>query len=111
MISEYIIVTLGGFTQSSCGSYADKSLDGDDTLTMGSMWFRPALHRHTVVINRRGTLTLLITGKPMRRWGFYVGDKLIKRDKWFAMKGGGHHPCDQTLGEPVRKRPDGSRVD
>jgi hypothetical protein len=89
------------------GSYTDISQAGRDTLRAGSIRYRPASHKHTVKIHRP-TWTLLISGAPVRRWGFWVGGKLFKRDRYFATKG--HHPCEQQGGEPVRLRPDGSRI-
>jgi len=62
---------------------------------------------HSVQNVLPNTWTLLITGAPMHRWGFLVGGKIIKRDKYFATRG--HHPCD--IGdEGVRMKPDGSRI-
>lgn len=90
------------------GSYTDASPAGADTLRAGSIRFRPANHRHTVQIHRP-TWTLVITGHPSRRWGFWVNGKLLKRDKYFAVHG--HHPCDPATGTPVRMRPDSSRVE
>lgn len=89
------------------GGYTDISPKGRDTLRVGSIRLRPAQHRHTVQINKSGTWTLMVWGQPTRRWGFWVGDKLIRRDKYFAVYG--HHPCDPG-GEPVKFRPDGSRI-
>jgi hypothetical protein len=90
------------------GRYIDISPDGEDTLTVGSFRFRPSSHKHTVHIIEPGTWTLLLTGRPMRRWGFWVGNKLIKRDKYFATMG--HHPCDHG-GMPIRRKPDGTRIE
>ncbi|QIG76936.1 hypothetical protein EVC30_107 [Rhizobium phage RHph_Y1_11] len=71
-------------------------------------YYRPAEHLHAVRNVKPNTWTLLITGKPSRRWGFQVGHKKIQRDKYFAVYG--HHPCDPK--EPaVRLKPDGSRID
>jgi len=88
------------------GGYKDISLDGVDVLTRGSWRFRSAHHRHTVQLIKTPTWTLLITGPPIRRFGFWVGDKLIRRDKYFAEHG--HHPCED--GEIVRMKPDGTRI-
>jgi hypothetical protein len=88
------------------GSYTDISPNGQDTLRTGFIRFRKATHRHTVVVNRP-SWTLLITGRPSRRWGFWVGNKLMKRDRYFAEYG--HHPCDPN-GEPIRMNPEGKRV-
>lgn len=88
------------------GSYVDISPLGEDNLHMGSIRFRHARHQHTVKIITPNTWTLLITGKPSRRWGFWVKGKLIKRDKYFAVYG--HHPC--TDGSPIRMSPDGTVI-
>lgn len=89
------------------GSYVDVSPEGHDLLTAGSVRYRPASHKHTVEIQTPGTWTVLITGKPLRRWGFWVDGKLLRRDKYFAVHG--HHPCEKGS-VPVRMRPDGSRI-
>lgn len=88
------------------GGYTDVSPAGRDRLSVGSIRFRPALHRHTVEVSRV-TWTLLITGRPTRRWGFWLGEKLMRRDKYFAVHG--HHPCDASRA-PVRMRPTGERI-
>ena len=88
-------------------SYCDVSPKGRDLLRMGSIRYRPANHAHTVEVLKPGTWTLLITGRAKHRWGFWVDNKLIKRDKYFAVHG--HHPCEDGQA-PVRLRPDGSRI-
>jgi hypothetical protein len=90
------------------GGYTDVSPGVRDRLRFGSIRFRSALHRHTVEVPRRGATTFLITGPVRRRWGFWVNGKLHLRDRYFATSG--HHPCGDA-GEPVRRRPDGSRID
>lgn len=89
------------------GSYLDVSPDGEDLLTPGSIRYRAASHSHTVKILKPGTWTLVLSGPPIRRWGFWVKDKLWKRDRYFAVNG--HHPCGDNQ-EPVRLRPDGSII-
>lgn len=89
------------------GAYDDVSPAGVDPLRRFSVRFRPATHRHTVKILVPGTWTFLVTGPVVRRWGFWVKDKLIKRDKYFAVHG--HHPCEDGQ-PPVRMRPGGSRI-
>jgi hypothetical protein len=88
------------------GSYVDVSPNVSDKLRPGSMRWRSASHRHTVQVGPKGSLTLLMTGRSSRRWGFWVNGKLIKRDKYFAVYG--HHPCDNGI--PIRIRPDRSRI-
>lgn len=90
------------------GGYTDISDKGLDILRFGSIRLRPANHKHTVHIDYPGTITLVISGRPLRRWGFWVKGKLIKRDKYFAVYG--HHPCMD--GEtPVRLKPDKSKIE
>lgn len=90
------------------GGYIDVSPEGRDRLGLGSVRFRPAEHRHTVEVEHVPTWTLLVTGRPSRRWGFWVdGEKLIKRDKYFAEHG--HHPCAPSAA-PVRMKPNGERI-
>lgn len=89
------------------GGYTDVSPACRDHLGPGSVRFRPAAHRHTVEVDPGGALTLLVTGPAVRRWGFWVDGKLVKRDKYFAELG--HHPCEDGK-PPVRMRPDGSRI-
>lgn len=79
-----------------------------DILRAGSFRFRVAEFKHSVQDVIPGTITFLITGKPFRRWGFWVNGKLIKRDKYFATMG--HHPCDPYQLEGVRTKPDGTRI-
>ncbi len=89
------------------GGYVDVSDDGLDVLRMGSVRFRRADHAHMVTEVVPGTITLLLTGPSIRRWGFWVKGKLIGRDKYFVVHG--HHPCDPTE-DPVRIKPGGERL-
>lgn len=88
------------------GKYKDYSENEVDILSTGSIRFRRANYKHTVQIERP-TLTLLITGRPLQRFNFYINGKRVKRDKYFAVYG--HHPCD-NVGEPIRFRPDRTRI-
>lgn len=89
-----------------CGAYVDVSPTGRDPLRIGSIRFRRANHRHTVEVKRPGTWTLVITGRAVRRWGFWINGRLLKRDKYFAVHG--HHPCNGQ--QPVRMKPDGTKI-
>lgn len=74
------------------GSYIDWNPSGYDRLTAGSIRYRPAHHRHTVLTS--GVWTIVITGPKIRDWGFWdrISGKYIKANKWFFTRG--HHPCE-----------------
>lgn len=64
----------------------------------GSFQFRPALHTHTVNVQKGGCWTILLMGPETRKWGFWVRKrsgkwKWKKSNKYFLEHG--HHPCDQ----------------
>lgn len=75
------------------GSYIDISPDKEDLLSAGSIRFREAEHRHTVKLVK-DCWTLLLTGPPIRHWGFYIPgrDKLMRPLRYFSRFG--HHQCD-----------------
>lgn len=80
------------FTVVVKGGYTDRNPEGDDVLRPGSIRFRKALHRHTVVPSQGGCWTVLVTGPKARAWGFWPDGKFRKANKWFARFG--HHPCE-----------------
>lgn len=105
----YTFILRGGYrdVRTEVLDAATKKLrTSSEILTAGCLRFRPAEHLHSVQDVLPNTWTVLITGRPIRKWGFLFNGKLIKRDKWFAEHG--HHPCDGA--EPVRMKPDGSRI-
>lgn len=73
------------------GGYTDRNPAGEDRLRAGSVRFRPAPYRHTVIPDPGGAWTLLVTGRPLRAWGFWLDGKFRKANKWFLAYG--HHPC------------------
>jgi hypothetical protein len=74
------------------GGYTDENPDGLDILEAPAVRFRKAEHQHTVHPHEGGCWTLLITGRPVRTWGFWAnGNKFVKANKWFLIYG--HHPC------------------
>ena len=76
------------------GTYTDICADRRDMLTAGSIRFRSALHRHTVLVPSTGCWTLLVTGRSVRHWGFYLPNRLrlMRPLKYFSKVG--HHPCE-----------------
>lgn len=74
------------------GGYTDLSDNKADHVGAGSIRFRPAEHRHSVLVDKGGAWTLLITGPKIRKWGFWVGKKFKKANKYFLEHG--EHLCD-----------------
>jgi hypothetical protein len=62
-----------------------------DTLTQGTIRYRPADHKHYVEVADGGCWTLLITGSRYRRWGFWIMNKFMKANKYFLSFGS--HQC------------------
>lgn len=77
------------------GGYTDRSPENDDYLKRGSIRFRSAHHRHSVIVDPGGVWTLLITGRPKRKWGFWVEGKFRKSNKYFFMYG--HPACEDNI--------------
>ena len=74
------------------GGYTDSQPGNEDYLRAPAVRFRPALHRHTVYPASGGCWTILVTGRPLRTWGFWpTRDKFVRANKWFLSRG--HHPC------------------
>jgi hypothetical protein len=76
------------------GGYTDISDKGAELLTPGSIRLRKASHAHTVNVNPGGCWTLLLTGRTKRQWGFWVGDRWRKANKYFIKWG--HVPCKEV---------------
>jgi hypothetical protein len=67
-----------------------------DQLHAGSIRYRPAKHKHTLITH--GVWTIVFTGPWERRWGFWdrIGGgktKFLAAKRYFYKHG--HHPCDQ----------------
>lgn len=75
------------------GSYYDVSNDGEELMSPGTIKYRPANHSHYVKVNKGGCWTILVTGRPLRNWGFWVDGKFKRPLKYFHKFG--HPPCDQ----------------
>jgi len=81
------------------GSYTDVSLNKDgvthdrDTLKKFQFRYRPSNHTHYVEVLKGGCTTILITGRPLQKWGFFVDGKFKRPLKYFDKFG--HPPCDE----------------
>ncbi len=75
------------------GSYIDVTPLGEELLTQGSIRFRPADHAHRVKLpdGVSSCWSFIITGPDTRFWGFWIGSKFRKANKYFSKYG--HHPC------------------
>lgn len=62
----------------------------------GKVFARRAKHTHWVKVDKGGCWTLLLTGPPYRKWGFWIKKatkiKWVKANKYFATYG--EHPCE-----------------
>lgn len=77
------------------GGYTDVSKEKRDELKRFSWRFRKAEHSHYVEVGKQGCWTILVTGKPVRKWGFWVGNrKTIMRPLRYFQRYG-HPPCDE----------------
>lgn len=88
------------------GAYFDLGEQMVDHLRPGSLRYRPATHRHSVVVDyndgtkfssrygrTNGVWTIILTGPMVRRWGFWVNGKFRKSNKYFLMYG--HPACSE----------------
>jgi hypothetical protein len=73
------------------GTYIDRSTNGEKLRDTFSLAKYPALHQHSVIIDKH-CWTLLLTGAENRIWGFWVNGRFRKRNKYFFIFG--HHPCE-----------------
>lgn len=55
--------------------------------------FRPSFHTHYVEVPKGGAWTILITGRPLKKWGFWVNHRYLRPLKYFDKYG--HPPCSE----------------
>ncbi len=81
------------------GSYTDVSLDinsnkiTEDTVKTGSIRYRKANHFHYVKVHKP-TLTIVLSGKPLQNWGFWVNNRLMRPLRYFSRHN--HPPCSEA---------------
>lgn len=85
----YTFVLKGSYTD----VYEENGIIKKDKLKQFSFRYRNSGHRHYVDIPKNGCLTILITGKPLRKWGFYINGKFKRPLKFFDKFG--HPPCHE----------------
>lgn len=74
------------------GSYINITDGGEEVLKPGCVRFRRAEHRHAVKLVSKSCCTFLISGPPLRKWGFWVKGKFMRREVYFQKFGS--HQCD-----------------
>ena len=75
------------------GSYTDVSAAGRDMLTAGSIRYRSAGHAHYVEVPPTGAVTIIVTSRVVRNWGFWVKGKFVRPLRFFGKFG--HPPCEE----------------
>jgi hypothetical protein len=79
------------------GSYTDvydeNGIVKKDTLKRFSFRFRKADHKHYVDVPKGGCITILLTGRPIQKWGFWIDGKMKRPLKYFYKFG--HPPCEE----------------
>lgn len=74
------------------GSYTDVTEHGKQRMAAGSVQYRKAEHKHYVDVPIGGAWTLLFCGRPRRKWGFWVKNRLWRPLRYFSKFG--LPPCD-----------------
>lgn len=85
------------------GNYTDVSVQDNkrvyDYLERFSLRYRPSNHTHYVDVPKGGCTTILFTGRPLKKWGFFHGTKFLRPLKHFdklEKRGiGGHPDCQE----------------
>ncbi len=76
------------------GYYIDVDDKGNkDLVKRFTCRYRPANHKHYVQIPKTGCISILVTGKPFRKWGFWIKGKMKRPLKYF--KKYGHPACSE----------------
>jgi len=78
------------------GKYTNVTPNGKIEVIAGSLWFAKAHQRHYLVIPKEGAWTLLLCGRPYRKWGFWVKGKLMRPWRYFRKFGVFNETGDQS---------------
>lgn len=73
--------------------YDDNGVTKRDVLNRFSIRLRRANHKHYVEVPREGCITILLTGRPKQKWGFWIDGKMKRPLKYFHKFG--HPPCSE----------------
>jgi len=81
------------------GRYTDVSKNPEtgkttiDKLSFLSIRYRPASHLHYVDVPESGAVTLVLSGRPLTNWGFWVNNKIMRPLRFFSRYG--HPACNE----------------
>jgi hypothetical protein len=64
-----------------------------DTLKRWDLVYRKSKHAHYVLVPPEGCWTVMVTGKPVRKWGFWIGNRFFRPLRYFNKYG--HPPCSE----------------
>jgi hypothetical protein len=65
------------------GSYTNVTPEGRFKVKAGSIWASKAMKRHYLDVPKSGAWTLLLCGRPYRKWGFWVNNHLWRPLRYF----------------------------
>jgi hypothetical protein len=69
------------------GKYTNVTPEGRFEVKAGSCWYSKADKRHYLDIPKGGAWTLLVCGRPYRKWGFWVNGHLWRPLRYFHKYG------------------------
>jgi hypothetical protein len=69
------------------GCYINVTPNGKFNVKAGSIWFGKATQKHYLDIPKKGAWTLLLCGRPYRKWGFWVNNHLWRPLQYFHKYG------------------------
>jgi hypothetical protein len=70
------------------GGYLDISDDGIDKVKTGSVRYRKAEHKHSIVLAKNTVCwSLIFTSRPFKKWGFFVNGSMRRPLQYFSRIG------------------------
>lgn len=91
-VKEHLDLTYKSNGDRNTHIYKDKK-EVKDHLKRWSIRYRSAYHTHYVSIPKGGCWTLLITGRPKNKWGFWINNRFMRPLRFFSRYG--HPACDE----------------
>jgi hypothetical protein len=70
------------------GRYTNVTREGQREVKAGSVWRSRAQARHYLDIPMGGAWTLLLCGRPYRKWGFWITDTRMQRPRNYFRRHG-----------------------